>query len=171
MGKYRILLVLLCAVSSVLSFSIPNYFWPQNDMPSAEYNSANSEKKVLIIARKTQFKEAVLSKVISSLQNDSVYIKVIGFKQVDKEQLDQYSAIVFVNTCMAWSMENKVSSTLKKHPNMKKFIIVTTAGGPDYVQKPTSNTFDALASASEDSNVDTLAGKMTESIRKLLKSK
>jgi hypothetical protein len=161
------MLLIFILQNSGYSFSIPNVFWPQKDLPTAEYNKNSTSSKVLIASRKSSFKKAFVTALVDSLQKDSVYIKVTGISSINKEDLQQYDAIVFVNTNMAWSMDSKVVSALKKHPELKNFIVVTTAGDPHYKQKKSPNTFDALSSCSVASNLDNLVSRTLHSIYQL----
>jgi hypothetical protein len=168
---FFVIFILSFSQSRIFAFSLPNTFWPQKDLPVAEYNQGIKKASVLIASRESDFKKTFVSMLVDSLRNDSVYIKVTGISSVGKEDLNKYDAIVFVNTCMAWSIENKVAKTMKKNPDLNNFIVVTTAADSDFKAKKGVNTYDALSSSSVDSNLDGLVSKTLFSIRKLIRNK
>ncbi len=165
----RALYLLIIIVTSIqLSCSVPRYIWPQKDIQSKEINDQSLEKKVLVASRKSEFKDAVINHVCRALKDRLVYIKLIGLKDLNQENVDSYSAVIILNTCMAWGMDRKVSAFLDEHENQEKMIILTTSGDGDWTPDMDDFSFNAISSASEIANVEVVSRKISNKTLSLL---
>jgi len=116
-----------------------------------------ADKTVFIAAKKSEFKDAVISKVKTELEKDKNTVKLFEMNKALKEPVDSYGAVIIVNTCMAWQVEGKVKKFLKKlsDTDKKKVILFTTVGGEDWAPKGTGVDF--VTSASKIAKADTIA--------------
>jgi hypothetical protein len=162
--KIILWLVIIVAVLYVGSF-LAVILWPQKDILPREVNNASLAEKVLIVSRSSAFKEAVVQKILDAVKEDSVYIKVIGMKQLHAEDGARYAAVVLINTCMAGRMDHFVTSFLKKNRNKTPPIILITAGDGKWLPRNKGNTFDALSSASNLDKSGEVAKTIVDKIR------
>jgi len=161
--------IILAASMMQLSCSAPHYFWPQKNAPMSELNKPSLGKKVLVAARSSEFKDAVVDKVKSAFMGEPVYMKFIGIDQLKKEKSKDYSAMVVINTCMSWGMDRHVKGFLKKHKeDQSRTIVLTTSGDGDWKPKMKEPSFDAISSASKKNKVDEVADEIIAKMRALL---
>jgi len=146
---------MFCAATTTFSFP-----WPQHDITPCEVNSPALKHKILIAARATSFKKAVIEKIREAFKNDSVYVKCIGLKSLINENAETYDAILIVNTCMALSMDKQVNLFLKKQKKLQNIIVYTTSGSGDWTPNRKKFDVDAVASASVKTGVAGVAGEL-----------
>lgn len=170
MKTRRFFLILFSVWISMLLFqcAVPRYFWSEDDMQSEETGIPSSEKKLLIASPYTDFKQAVVKKIKLSLSNDSIYVKTIGLSQLDAEKCADYSAVLVINTCIAWGMERKVTAFLKQQKNHGNIIVLITSGDGKWLPNKKGREFDAVASASETDQSETIAEKTLSKIHLFL---
>ena len=127
-----------------------------------------ADKAVLIATQKSEFKDAVISKVKAELENNKCTVKLIELKDVLKEPAENYNAIILVNTCMAGQIEGKVKKFLKKlsDADKKKVLLFTTAGGEDWIPKGTG--VDCITSASKIAKADTVVLVIIAKVKSIL---
>jgi len=71
---------------------------------TTEWGDLKADQRVLIATQRSEFKEAVVSRVVEDLEKDLCYVKVIDLKQLKIDSATDYDAIVVVNTCKAWRL-------------------------------------------------------------------
>jgi hypothetical protein len=133
---------------------------------STETGDPKAEKRVLIATQRSEFKEAVVSRVVQELERDMCYVKVIDLKRLEEEPAGSYDAVVVVNTCKAWSLSGRASRFVKQFPDKKRVVLLTTAGGEGW--KPGALGVDAITSASKAYKVDPVADEIFGKVRKIL---
>ena len=118
--------------------------------------------KVLIASQNTKFKAAVVSEIRDTLVKNSCYIKTIDVNKLRTESMDQYSAIVIINKCMAGRPDPRVESFIIDVRKKNKIVLLTTGIMDSW--KPESPEIDAMTSAStlsESSRIaQTIVGKV-----------
>jgi hypothetical protein len=134
----------------------------------SELNVPSVEKKVLIAARSSEFKDAVISRIKEAFKDEVVYMKFIGIDHLKKENGDDYSAVVVINTCMGWNMDRHVKSFVKRQKDQSNVVVLTTSGDGDWMPKMEDYDFDAISSASEMHKVDEIADKIIAKVRLLV---
>ena len=133
---------------------------------TTETGDPRAHNKVLIATQRSEFKEAVVSRIVEDLRKDLHYVKVIDLKVLKDEPAREYDAIVVVNTCKAWRMSRGASSFVKSFEEKEKVVLLTTAGGGDWM--PKSVGVDAITSASKSQKVDPLADDIVGRVRRIL---
>lgn len=152
-----------------LGISIPNLVIKQQDIPFKELSSHLPGKKVLIAARSSEFKDAVIQRVCESLQSDSISIKCIGLSTLKNEDIEPYDAILLINKTMAWNWDLNVKRFLRQNDNVGNVIILTTSGSGEWQPRGKNHEFDAIATASEKGAVNEVAGEILVKIDVLLR--
>ncbi len=133
---------------------------------TTEWGDLKADRRVLIATQRSEFKEAVVSRVVEDLEKDLCYVKVIDLKRLEDEPATDYDAIVVVNTCKAWRLTGDASKFVKAFPDKDRVFLLTTAGGEDW--KPKAVEVDAITSASKDQKADPVADEISRKVRKIL---
>ena len=135
------IIIIIAIILQTLGISVPHFFWPKKDIETSELNQAFLEDKVLIASRSSEFKNAIIEKIEEAMKNDSVYVKFTGLKKLRDEDHQK---------------------------GKNNIVILTTSGGGDWLPKMKYQSFDAIASASEKDNVDSVAKEIIDKIRSKL---
>jgi hypothetical protein len=133
---------------------------------TTEVGVPRAGKNVLIATQRSEFKEAVVSRIVEELEKDLCYVRVIDLKQLKREPATDYDAVVVMNTCKAWSMSRAASKFVKSFPDKERVVLLTTAGGEDW--KPKGVEVDAITSASKEQKADPVADAIVVRVRKIL---
>ena len=167
----RFLLMTLFTVviaSQTGCFSVPHLVWSKEDVLARQI-TPDAPQAILIASRESEFKEEIITKIVENYQGQNVNIKIIGLSDVIAENPADYRAVLLINTCMSWDMDRKVHSFLKKYPDRDNIIVLTTSGDGGWLPKKKKRRFDAISSASEMTNVNTVAKEISNKIDQLLK--
>ncbi len=163
MGLVGLLLVMASACTA------PHYIWKQNDMQANEINPPSLEQRLLIASRESEFKQALVDKMIGVFGTRSVYIKIVGIEALADEDAKDYSAVVILNTAMGWTVDVPVEKFLKKYGMMDSVIVLTTADGGDVLPDLENRNIDAMSSASVMDQVGPLAETIIAKVERLIK--
>ena len=139
------------------------------DMTSSEKGDIDATRKVLIAGVVSEFKQDVVTKVIETLEPQDYYFKIIGLNQLEKEETEQYGAILLVNTYMAGKIDRRVTKFLQKDPTNPKVIIFYTIGGESNSPSKKAETdikVDAVTSASLPNSIEKQAEQLVTLIEK-----
>ena len=126
------------------------------------------KSKVLIATQHSQFKGEVVSEIKKALREDVSYIKVVNVKRLPNEPVDQYSALVILNSCMAGRPDPRVESFIDDMPDKEKLVVLTTGRLDSW--KPDSPEVDAITSASTMSETDAVARTIADKVRIIINS-
>lgn len=126
------------------------------------------KSKMLIATQNSQFKGEVLSEIKKALGENVSYIKVVDLKRLAKESVDQYSAIVILNSCMAGRPDPRVESFIDDIPDKGKLVVLTTGRLNSW--KPDSPEVDAITSASTMSETAAVARTIADKVRLIINS-
>ena len=126
----------------------PHYIWRQKDIGFNEINQPSLGQKLLVASRDSEFKQALVNKIIAKYQTRPVYIKIIGIEELATEDANAYSAVVIINTAMGWTVDVPVEKFLKKYGEMNSIIVLTTSDGGDVLPDMENRNIDAISSAS-----------------------
>lgn len=164
------LLLTIIVTLPIQSKTVPSAVWSQKDVTQATHGDSSSGKKVLIAANKSDFKDSLLSNLSDSLVADSVYVKIIGLKQLPSATTKNWSAILILNTCVAWQMENSVQEFIKKNSTYRHFITFTSSGSPKqcWPSKKAPQGIDAFTSASTMDKQTAVTDTLMQLLRKHL---
>ncbi|MCP4689471.1 MAG: hypothetical protein GY859_15565 [Desulfobacterales bacterium] len=128
----------------------------------------NRGSRILIATQSSEFKETVISGVVHALERDPCYIKMIDVTKLAEESADRYDAIVIVNTCMAYRLNESALKFLDNVGDKEKIILLTTAADERKEYHPVE--VDAITSASRMSKADEIAGAIVVKVRALLET-
>lgn len=148
--------------------SVPHMVLPQKDIEPFNLNEQHQTQKVLVAARSSEFKEALVAKIKANYQDQPVFVRFMGLNQLKQESAGDYRAVVLINTCWSWDMDRNVKAFLKRTKNQNNLIVLTTSGSGDWQPKKKEQNFDAVSAASQKANVDVVAATIIEKIDSLL---
>ncbi|MCU0608696.1 MAG: hypothetical protein MUF22_02880 [Chitinispirillaceae bacterium] len=144
--------------------------WPQKNMASHSAGDPTSNKRVLIAGLSSPFKDTIASRIVDSLNNDGVYVRLINLKDLNKEDPNKWAAVLIINTCIAWDMDSKAKKFVKKYPDYSGFITLIASGDPDGCGdgKKLPKNIDAIASASQADKIPALVSQFLALLRQKL---
>jgi len=159
-----------CGIMLLLAgCSIPRMITPQKDLPYAEAVVAPDGPFVFIASRKSEFKQALVDKIINELVVAGVNAKTTGIDDLAAINASDYAAVVVVSTCIAWGLDPEIVKFLDQHEDHSNIILVTTSGTGSWVPDKDNMNFDAISAASRKADIDTVAGDILELINARLK--
>lgn len=94
---------------------------------------------------------------------------MIGINRLEKENAEQYAAVVVINTSMGWEIDYKVESFLKKYGDLDHIIVLTTSDGGDVAANTQNRRIDAISAASIKEAIAPVAQQIISGIEALLK--
>lgn len=113
--------------------TVPSTFWNDKDITAFAKHVEGSRHTVLIATRDSKFKRELMNRLIDSLNRDSISVDAIGIGSLkDTTKLTTYSAVVFINTVVAWEFENQVKNFISKHKEYSGFIVMSTTGNKTF---------------------------------------
>jgi hypothetical protein len=133
---------------------------------TTEAGDPGAGKRVLIATEQSEFKEAVVARIVEELRKDLCYVKVIDLKRLKHEPATDYGAVVVVNTCKAWTLSRRASRFVKEFPDKDRVVLLTTAAGEGW--KHGAVGVDAITSASKVQKADPVAEEISRKVRKIL---
>jgi len=126
-----------------------------------------AKSKVLIATQNSRFKGEVISEIKKSLGANVKYIKVIDVKWLPNESVDNYRAIVILNSCMAGRPDPRVESFIDNIQDKKKLVVLTTGRLDSW--RPESPEVDAITSASTMSESGVVARTIADKVLAIIK--
>ncbi len=167
MQSVRLLFLFVLMFTQFACFSVPQLIWHQEDVLIQQVQ-IDASRKILIASRKSDFKEALIEKIIENYKGKNLAIKVIGLAELDQENAEEYQSIILINTCMSWDMDRNVNKFLKNHLDDGNVIVLTTSGDGRWLPKKKGRQFDAISSASKITDVEKVSNEIIEKINHLL---
>ncbi len=157
--------LILGVVVLFAAFSIwYKYTYSMDRVQAFEVNTPNLETKLLIATQGSDFKEAVLSKVIDHFKSRFIYIKVIDVHELAQEEIDEWKAICILHTWEIQKPPQVIADFFEQHPNIEHVAVLTTAADG---QSKMENV-DAITGASVMEEVDARAQKLIERTEAIL---
>ena len=105
----------------------------------------------------------LLDNLVESLNDESVYIKVIHTSVLDQVEIDYWKSIIVINTCVADKLQKSVTNFLSRVPDDYPIFMVITAGDGRWM--PTDLHVDAISTASRISKIDEIISKVRKHIQ------
>lgn len=168
--KIKVCLLLLLLVGSVWGCATPYYVWPQKDIDVIEINPSALDTRILIASRKSEFKNAVIEKIKAAFLDKPVYLKITGLDNLVNEDAAAFSAVLLVNTSMAWDIDPKVKTFLDKFKAQDNIIILTTSDSGDIYPDLADRDIDAIATASTDDAITPVADDVIAKLNKIIET-
>ena len=164
----KLLLMVVFGIAVTAACTAPQHFWPQTDIVHDEINSAALERKLLIASRESEFKAGIIARVKSAYADQDVYIRLVGIEDLKREDPDNYTAILIINTCMGWDIDWRVKDFLNRTQDLDAIVVLTTADAADSYPQLEGRQVDAMSSASVKSKIEPLAAEIIGKLDRLL---
>ena len=148
--------------------SVPQRLWPQKDMIGSETARPDGGQVVLIASRTSDFKKVLVAKLHEQLAADDVAQKTIGIEELAQVDSTGYTAVVVINTCLAWGLDHDVQVFLDRQKTDANIIVLTTSGDGTWLPDKGGRDFDAISAASKITTVDAVARDVMASIHSRL---
>lgn len=132
----------------------------------SEHGSVTSEKSILIASQGSEFKGALVNKIIRHFKNDSTYIFVTDCTRLAEIKSQKWDAIIVVHATQVHGMPGSTEKFLKRLADISKVIIVSTSGSGDELYEGLD--CDAVSSASRLSNLEGIFQWCTPRIERML---
>ena len=115
-------------------------------------------EQVLIAGSKSDFKNALVAKVVKELNDRKITSAIVPLKQLKELDESKYDLLVLISSCIAFKPAPQVKKFLKKVKNKEKIIVVTTVGNEKW--GPKNLEVDAITTASTIVKVDEIANEL-----------
>lgn len=169
--KFKLLITTLLFVSIVSAKTVPSAFNGHKDIDDTTFGNTSAATKVLVLSKESDFKEKLAHTIADSLGSDSVGVIVGGVRKLKKINPNDYKAIVIINTCLSWQIDNKVQSFFRKHTGYFQIVLITTSADPKGCGrgKHVPDYVDAISSASEKEDFAPTVQQALKQVRVFLK--
>ena len=133
-----------------------------------EIGDINSDKKVLIAAHESNFKEVLLNEVIDKLLSEGWYIKVINVSNLSGINTEDYNAVVIITTKMVMSLHKYVADYIQNTDEKEKIVIYFTEVGKKSIIPRAYRNLDAISSASRIEKIDSIVTYIINNVNQRL---
>ena len=171
MKPFRNIIVNCCWIALLLFFAgcgAPQRYWPQEDIIGSETARPVGSQVVLIASRSSDFKKLLVAKLHEQLAAVGLEQKTIGVEGLAQVDATDYAAVVVINTCLAWGLDQDVQTFLDRQETNENIIILTTSGNGAWLPDKGEKDFDAISAASEMTSVETVTRNIMASIQSRL---
>ena len=132
--------------------------------PAYSVNTPESSYSCLILSQGSDFKEALVDRVVENLKEEDVFIRVMDVTQMDAVNIRQWDATLIVHTWEYWLPPKPVRELFEKNVPLNSVLFYTTSGAGDGQVKGV----DAITSASNLELVDQQADIATKRLSEIL---
>jgi hypothetical protein len=146
--------------------ALPQHFWPQKDIVGSDVGTIVGQREVLIASRSSEYKKTLVAELQKQLSAAKISYKTIGIKQLSQVDPTGYAAIVVINTCLAWGLDNEVSTFLDRQKRATNIILLTTSGDGSWLPDKHGQNFDAISGASLKANIGAVTRDLMERIQR-----
>ena len=150
------------------SCAVPQKMWPQKDMARSEIAGASDAPSILLASRNSEFKTLLVERLSTAMASEGFRLKIVGVEDLKTVESDQYDAFLIISTCLAWGFDDEVRSFIERHPKHDNMIFLTTSASGDWTPKAEQRDHDAISSASELADVDSVARNVMASVHSVL---
>ena len=123
-----------------------------------------SLEKILIASQGSDYKNMFVEKVIEKLKNDSLFIKVIDVTEIEKENIDDFKAVLIINSIEMYDMQENAKGFLSGANNKKVIMLATSGNG---AMGPKDNSIDAITTASSLESIDEKVDEVINRLKEL----
>ena len=169
MAVLKIILIIFgVIILSIISLLVlAKTVFSQKVINDFEVNTPSLKSKVLIASQGSNFKTQLVDKLVNSLKNQSVYIKLTDVTRLSTVDIDGWNAIVIINTCEGGIMQKDVSNFLDNNKDTNKIILLTTSGSG--IWQPKDIKIDSISSASRKQDINKINEYLYNKINLILK--
>lgn len=126
-------------------------FYPRPAEPF-EVNSSALEQKLLIATHSSEFKNALVSRIVEEYKDQDFYIKVIDVSALEETRDENWWGTVIINASMMNKLNSGINDYLQEQDSSANIVLVTTSGGGDFI--PPDLQVDGITTASKLSAIE-----------------
>jgi len=149
---------LLCVCGAILimlfACAMAQRMSPQKDLPPSETLGATDGHVVLVASRSSEFKTALVEKLIEAVVSEGLAVKTVGVGDLKEIDPSWYDVIVVISNCVAWGLEQDAQLFLDRQKQHSNIILVTTSGEGGWLPDKGDRDLDAISSASKMTAMD-----------------
>jgi len=149
-----------------LTAVVVNYGCAPRMVKTIERGNPRAATRVLIASEASDFKQAVIEQVVTGFAKDDLFFKITGLQNLADETASGYTAVIMINSCVAWQLNPRVNAFIKKTDRLEKIILLTTAGDQDW--QPGVEGIDAITAASIPADIERTAEKIKATLGALI---
>ena len=123
---------------------------------------------ILIATSKSDFKQAVVEKITTSLNELNCKSKIVKLKELKTEPVENYDVIIILNSIWVFRMNKNVRKFFKNIEEIHRSKIILISTAQDKGWKTKEQGIFAITSASRDKKVDTVADSVLSKIKEIL---
>jgi uncharacterized membrane protein len=130
MNKKRKLIIALLILVGVF-FAYATWYKLEYSMDVVspyEVNVDVKQKSLLIATQGSEFKEAIVKRIVEHYEAQPIYIKVTDVTNLDKENESDWDAILVLHTWEYDKPQPDAEAFLNKIQNQDKIVVLTTSG-------------------------------------------
>jgi hypothetical protein len=153
MNKWKKFLIVFLGLGliSIATLSWYAYRYSMEPITGFEVNSDTLSTRVLIATQGSEFKEAVVSKVIETLKSKGIYFRIIDVSVLRTIDEEEWDAIVILHTWEYSRPPKSVAEFIARTNTNGKCMTVTTSGSGS--KMPGVDAISSASKASEEDNV------------------
>lgn len=158
---------LTIAVAIAAHANVMSSIWPQKALLVSQHGPVSASVRVFVAGTTSPFRDQITARLVDSLVADSVYVHVAPVKELMEQDLSSWHAVVLLNTCIAWDIENRTRKAIKANPGYRGFVLLTTSGDPDSccARSKLPAGVDAVSSPSQESRLQPTVDRLLAAIR------
>lgn len=145
----------------------------REDIEPFEVGNPSSERRVLVAAEQTTFKEAVVNRVLEDVGTDDIYFNVVGLDALEEEEAAHYGAVLLVCWYSGGRVDRRATGFIRdtRRRDRDRIIVFYTAGAesplPEAARRELHDV-DAIGSVSRRAKIEQSAQEIAARINSKL---
>lgn len=172
MKKWLKILIAIISVPIILIILFISYYLITNlqgEIEPYQVGNPDAEQKILIASQGSEFKEKLVTGLVSELKSDERYISIVDCTKLEDENLTTWDACVVIHTTQIHGMPIAAETFLEVSSDLSKVVLVSTSGGGD--EKVKNFDVDAISSASRLIATPQIVKSVSEKLERILDHK
>lgn len=124
------------------------------------------EVRVLIANQGSEFKDAVVEKLLDDMRESSISFTVQKLNTLGRVKPEEWDAVVILHTVKIGSINKNVERFFNRIDDYSKVIVCTTCGDKDMVSEKYG--IDSITAASKEEEVSTLTQQVEKRLQNML---
>ncbi|MHC4591718.1 MAG: hypothetical protein ACYS8L_03365 [Planctomycetota bacterium] len=124
------------------------------------------DRKVLIASRDSDFKNAVVAKIVDAFAEEPVFVQVVDVGDLAAQDTQGFDVVVILDRVRAWSLSGPTKEFLVAEADKDRVVLLATSADPDWVCDDAA--VDAVTAASRRADARAVAEDLIVRIRSRL---
>jgi len=100
-------------------------------VPSYSVESENSKYNLLIATQGSAYKRTLVDRIIETLKNRQIAIKVIDVSALAEVEVEEWTAVIILHTWESWRPQQDAMRFVHRNQNASNTIVLSTSGQGD----------------------------------------